>query len=65
MPETAIQIAQRHERESEDRVVRQDLLVGQLWRAGHSTVMAEDLLCIYKANLQRHRDQLEEIRQLR
>jgi hypothetical protein len=62
MADSAIQIAERDVSQSEERVVRQDLLVEQLRRSGQPTVAAERLLRIYKVNLQRQRDALERLR---
>jgi hypothetical protein len=64
MADPTLQIAELDARQSEDRVVRQDLLVEQLRRCGHPTAAAERLLRIYKVKLRRQRDSLERLRRI-
>ena len=60
--ETSLQQAERHVRESEERVAQQRRLVQELARGGHSTRLAVTILTEYRAALRHFRDHLALLR---
>jgi hypothetical protein len=62
MQETELEMAERHVREGAAHVARQKELLEQLRRDGHDDTQAEELLTVFEATLQEHRDDLERIR---
>lgn len=61
-PETELEMAERHVREGEIHVARQNELVEQLRTDGHCTRQAEELLAEFEAILTEHKAHLDLIR---
>lgn len=60
--ETELEMAERHVREAEAHVARQEETVQQLRRDGHDTKQAEALLTTFEATLVEHRRGLDLVR---
>jgi hypothetical protein len=64
LPETRLQMAERHIREGQARIARQYEIIAKLRHEGHSTLAAEGLLAVFETTLAGFREQLELLRKI-
>jgi hypothetical protein len=60
--ETELKMVQRHVREGEDIVTRQEALVQILQDDGHDSRIAEELLLVYRKTLANHYEHLARLK---